>query len=123
MGGWGSGGGLAAVLDEDAAVHDDADVVGFGEGGGFEVADALLDPEVGELEGDHFFDDGGDVLGKAEDVDNVGFGGESGERGIDGFAEDGGRAVGEEGGIDGQDAVAVGLHVGGNGVAGLGGIV
>src|ERR1700732_649757 len=35
-----------AVLDHDAAVHDDADASGFGAGGGFEVYDSLLDPET-----------------------------------------------------------------------------
>ena len=39
-----------AVLDHDAAVHDDVDAAGFGAGGGFEVDDSLLDPEVGQAE-------------------------------------------------------------------------
>ncbi len=39
--------GQVPVFDHDAAVHDDVDAGGFGAGGGFEVDDSLLDPEVG----------------------------------------------------------------------------
>ena len=106
------------VFDEDAAVHDDVDVVLFGFLGGREVDDAELGPEVGELEGDHLVDDVGDEVGEAEDVDDVGALGEVGEGGVGFFAEDG-----IDGGIDGENAVAVLLHVGGDGVAGLDGVV
>ncbi len=68
----------AAVLDHDAAVHDDVDAAGFGAGGGFEVDDSLLDPEVLEAECEHLVDDGGNEFGKAEDVDDVGLDGEIG---------------------------------------------
>ena len=69
----------AAVLDHDAAVHDDVDAAGFGAGGGFEIDDSLLDPEVRKAELEHLVDDGRDEFGEAEDIDDVGFDGEIGE--------------------------------------------
>jgi len=105
------------VLDHDAAVHDDVDASGFGAGGGFGVDDSLLDPDVFEAEGEHLVDDGGDEFGKAEDVDYVGFDGEIGEAGVGLFAEDGLNRW-----VDGKDAVALLLHVGGDIVAGLVGV-
>ena len=103
------------VLDHDAAVHDDVDAAGFGAGGGFEVDDSLLDPEVVEAELEHLVDDGRDEFGEAEDVDDVGLDGEIGEGGVGLFAED----LGDRW-VDGVDLVAVLLHVGGDVVAGLG---
>jgi hypothetical protein len=66
-----SGGCRTTALDHDAAVHHDVDAAGFGTGGGFEVDDSKLDPEVGEAEVEHLVDDGGDEFGEAEDVDDV----------------------------------------------------
>src|SRR5258708_37992786 len=91
-----SGGCETTVLDHDAAVHHDVDASGFGAGGGFEVDDSLLDPEVGEAEMEHLLDDGGDEFWQAEGVDDVGLDGEIGEGGIRFFAEDLGG-----GGVDG----------------------
>jgi len=110
-----SGAGEISVLDEDAAVHDDMDAGGFGALGGFGAADAQLDPEIAEAEGDHFVNNGRDGLRQAEDVDDVGLGGERGERREAGLAEDL-----RERGVDGEDAVALALHVGRDVVAGLG---
>src|SRR5271170_1723011 len=105
----------SAVFDHDAAVHDDVDTAAFGTVGGFEVDDSLLHPEIGQAELEHLVDDGGDEFRKAEDVDDVGFDGEIGERGVGPFAEDLGN-----GGVDGVDFVAVLLHVLGDVVAGFG---
>ena len=105
------------VLDHDAAVHDDVDAAGLGAGGGFEVDDSLLDPEVFEAELDHLVDDGGDEFGKAEDIDDVGLDGEVGEGCVGLFAED----LGDRW-VDRVDFVAVLLHVGGDVVARLGGV-
>ena len=77
------------VLDEDAAVHDNLDTSLLGPRGGFEAHDAKLNPEIFQAEGNHFVDDGGDELGQAEDVDDIGLDGKRGERRVDGFAEQG----------------------------------
>ena len=109
-----TGGYETTVLDHDAPVHHYVDAAGFGAGGGFLMDDSLLDPEVGEAELEHLFDDGWNEFGKTEDVDDVGLDGEIGEAGVGLFAEDV-----WDGGVDGVDFVAALLHVGGDVVAGL----
>jgi len=118
--GWGLGaGGSVAVFPagghaffQDAVVLDDFDAGGFGPAGRFVVDDAFLEPEVGDFEADDVFDDCGDEGGSAEDVDEVdvrvrGHGGIEGGAGF--FAES--RV---DGGVDGDDAVSLGLHEAGD---------
>src|ERR1700678_3829580 len=93
-----------AVLDHDAAVHDDVDAAGFGADGGFEIYDSLLDPEIFEAEFQHLVDDGGYEFWEAKDVDDVGLDGEIGGAGGVFFA----RVVGE-----GDDGDGAGMGFGG----------
>ena len=97
------------MFDHQAVVHDDVDAASFGSGGGFEVDDSLLDPEVFEAELKHLVDDGGDEFREAKDVDDVGFDGKLGETSVGFFAEDF-----DDGWVDRIDLVAVLLHVGGD---------
>ena len=76
------------------------------------VDDAFLEPEARDFEADDVLNDGGDVFGGAEDVDEVDFrvSSEGGVQvGVRFFAED---AV--DGRVDGDDAVALGLHEAGD---------
>ena len=97
---------------QNAVIHDDLDAGGFGLSGGFVMDNAFLEPEARDFEADDVLNDSGDVFGGAEDVDQVDFrvSGEGGVQvGIRFFAED---AV--DGRIDGDDAVALGLHEAGD---------
>ena len=84
----------AAVFDHDAAIHDDADAAFFGVCRCFRVYDSLLHPKVTEAEGDHLFDDGGDGVREAEDVDDVGLDGKRRQRWIAFLAQDFGQIDG-----------------------------
>ena len=59
------------MLAENAVVLDAFDAGGFGLSDGFVVVDLVLEPEVGDMEADHVLDNGRDVLGGAEDIDQV----------------------------------------------------
>jgi hypothetical protein len=74
------------VLDHDAAVHHDVDAGLLGALRGFEVDDALLDPEIGRPSASISSTMAG-MRREAEDVDEVGLDGQVGERGVAGFAE------------------------------------
>lgn len=102
---------------EEAVVHDDLDAGGFGFGGGFVVNDAFLEPEVGDFEAYDGVDDFGDVLGAAEDVDELNFSGMGGSGGV----ECGEGRLAERGlnvGVDWENAVALTLDEARDAVAG-----
>ena len=99
---------VGEALLEEAVVHDNFDAGGLGFGGGFLVDDAFLQPEVGDLEADDFVDDGGDVLGTTEDVDELNFAGMGGRGGSE-VREGGFSERGQDAGIDGKDAIALAL--------------
>src|SRR6185437_12420784 len=106
------------VFDHDAAVHHDMDSPSFGVRGGFGVEDALLYPEVLEVERQHFVDDGGDEPGQPEDIDDVGLYRQIGEGGEAFLPEHG-----LECGIYRKYPETVVLHVLGNIEAGFAGVV
>ena len=96
------------MFDEDAGVFDYEEAGGVGFGGGVLVFDSLLHPDYFCADGDGAVDDGRNVFGAAEDVDDFDvlrfwdvF-----EAWVRFFAEDFGFV-----GIYGDDAVAGGLNV------------
>ena len=110
-------GAVGQALFEEAVVHDDFDASGFGFGGGFLVDNAFLQPEVRDFETDDFVDDFGDVLGAAEDVDELDLAGMGGCGGVEvgeGWFSEGRFDIG----VDGENAVALALHEARDAVAG-----
>jgi hypothetical protein len=107
------------VFDEEAGVFDDEEASSAGFFGGDGVSDAQLKPQSFGFDGDGGIGYGRNVFGAAEDVDDIDGMGDDFQAGIGFFAEDFGFV-----GVDGNDAVAGGLEVGGDFVgrtAGIGG--
>jgi hypothetical protein len=103
------------VFDQEAGVLNDGEArrAGFFGGGG--VFYAELEPEDFGFDGDGGVDDGWHIFGTAEDVDDVDGFGNVFEARVGFFAEDFGFV-----GIDGDDAVAGGLEIGSDFIAGAG---
>jgi hypothetical protein len=105
------------VFDEEAGVFDGEEAGGAGGFASGGVDDAELEPDSFGMDGDGGVDDGRDLFGAAEDVDDVDGAGDVFEAGI-GFLAEHFPFVG----IDGNDAIANVLEVGSNFVAGTGGV-
>lgn len=74
---------MSEAFFEEAVVHDDFDAGGLGFGGGYLVDDTFLKPEVWNFEADDGVDDFGDMLGAAEDVDELDLAGMDGCCGVE----------------------------------------
>jgi hypothetical protein len=105
------------VFDGEAGVFDDGEAGGASFFGGGGVGDVLLEPENFGADGDGGIGDGRDVLGAAEDIDDVDGFGDVFETRVGFGAEDFGFV-----GIDGNNFIADGLEVGGDSVGGAKGI-
>jgi hypothetical protein len=105
------------VFDEEAGVFDDEKTSGSGFLGRGWVRDSLLEPEDSGADGDGGIGDGKDLFGTAEDVDDIDAIGNVFEACVGFFAENFGFV-----GVNGDDAVAGRLEVGGNFVGGAAGI-
>jgi hypothetical protein len=103
------------VFDEEAGIFDDNETSGTRFFCGSGVFDAELQPENFCADGHGGIGDGRNVFGAAEDIHDVNRLGNVLETGVGFLAEDGGFV-----GVDGNDAVAGGLQVGGDAVAGAG---
>jgi hypothetical protein len=101
------------VFYEEAGVFDYQEAGGAGFFGGLRVGDSLLEPESFGVDGNGGIGYRGNVLGAAEDVDNIYRDGDVFEAGVGFFAEDFGFV-----GIDGDDFVADALEVGSDFVGG-----
>jgi hypothetical protein len=105
------------VFDQEAEVFDGQESGRTGNFTGLRADDAQLEPDGFGADGDGGVDDGRNFLGAAEDVDNIdGLGNVLQAR--TGFRAEHFPFVG----IDGNDAVADGLEIQGDFVAGAGGI-
>jgi hypothetical protein len=105
------------VFDEEAGVFDDGEASDAGFFGGSGVRDALLEPEDFGADGDGGIGDGRYALRTAKDVDDVDGLGDVFEAGIGCLAEHFAFV-----GIDGDDAIADRLEIGGDFVRGAVGI-
>src|SRR5882757_240956 len=117
----GQGPSQAGMLLIYTAVHDHQDAVGFRPLDGFLVANPLLQPQVGDFEAHHVFDNLRDVLGSAKYVHQV----DSSLRGIGGV-EGPVSLLPESLGdprVNRNDAIAFLLHVPGNVKSGTFGII
>ena len=103
------------VFDEEAGVFDYGEAGGGGFFGGGGVFYAELEPEDFGIDGDGRAGDGRHVFGAAEDVDDVDGFGNVFETRVRFLAEDFGFV-----GIDGNDAVADGLKIRSDFIAGAG---
>ena len=105
------------MFDEEAGVFDDEEARGSGFFGGGWVSNSLLEPEDFGADGDRGIRHGRNFFWAAEDVDNIDAIGDVFEAGIGFLAKDFGLV-----GVNGDDAVAGGLEVGGNFVRGAAGM-
>lgn len=105
------------MFDEEAGVFDDGEASDAGFFGGSGVRDALLEPEDFGADGNGGIGDRRYALGTAKDVDDVDGLGDVFEAGIGCLAEHFAFV-----GIDGDDAIADGLEIGGDFVGGTAGI-